>query len=262
MRAARWQPGRRFFRGASWSWSADDGVMHGRGGPPRLTRPSEERSMNIIRVIFVMALELTVIYTRETDRVPMTASDLSRPSLLPVDRAQRAVAVTAACTAGLGARGKRKPKPTETKGGGLLILLPATLAPSFVTYLASPFAEIAPGGEGLCPPARLRLEFSISHWSVCDRLLMFCRGISPSNHASPSGSIPLGSERKTNETSPNEAEGQCSGRESPVSKVNYFRRPNEPPGKGRRGVKPVDGGTGGWTSRHTCLGPASSLDAE
>ena len=87
MRAARWQPGRRFFRGASWSWSADDGVMHGRGGPPRLTRPSEERSMNIIRVIFVMALELTVIYTRETDRVPMTASDLSRPSLLPVDRA-------------------------------------------------------------------------------------------------------------------------------------------------------------------------------
>ena len=45
-------------------------------------------SMNIIRVIFVMALELTVIYTRETDRVPMTASDLSRPSLLPVDRAE------------------------------------------------------------------------------------------------------------------------------------------------------------------------------
>ena len=32
--------------------------------------------MNIIRVIFLMALELTVIYTRETDRVPMTASDL------------------------------------------------------------------------------------------------------------------------------------------------------------------------------------------
>ena len=115
-----------------------------------------------------------------------------------------------------------------------------------MTYLASPFAEIAPGGEGLCPPARarLRLEFSISHWSVCDRLLMFCRGISPSNHTSPSGSIPLGSERKTNETSPNEAEGQCSGRESPVSKVNYFRRPNEPPGKGRRGVKPAVGRSG------------------
>ena len=126
VRAARWQPGRRFFRGASWSWSADDGVMHGRGGPPRLTRPSEERSMNIIRVIFVMALELTVIYTRETDRVPMTASDLSRPSL-PVDREGTGAAFTAACTAGLGARGKRKPKPTETKGGGLLILLPASL---------------------------------------------------------------------------------------------------------------------------------------
>ena len=30
---------------------------------------------------------------------------------------------------------------------------------------------------------------------------------------------------------------------SSASKVNYFRRPNERPGKGRRGGKPVHGGT-------------------
>ena len=56
-------------------------VMHGleyEARPTATGRPAgrpderEGRSMNIIRVIFLMALELTVIYTRETDRVPMT----------------------------------------------------------------------------------------------------------------------------------------------------------------------------------------------
>lgn len=81
--------------------------------------------MNIIRVIFLMALELTVIYTRETDRVPMTASDLVAAG---GQAGAAAVAVSpsaSAAAAGLGARGKRKPKPTETKGGALLILSPS-----------------------------------------------------------------------------------------------------------------------------------------
>ena len=73
-----------------------------------------------------MALELTVIYTRETDRVPMTASDLVAAG---GQAGAAAVAVSpsasAAAAAGLGARGKRKPKPTETKGGALLILSPS-----------------------------------------------------------------------------------------------------------------------------------------
>ena len=72
-----------------------------------------------------MALELTVIYTRETDRVPMTASDLVAAG---GQAGAAAVAVSpsaSAAAAGLGARGKRKPKPTETKGGALLILSPS-----------------------------------------------------------------------------------------------------------------------------------------
>ena len=56
---------------------------------------------------------------------------------------------------------------------------------------------------------------------------------------------------------------QGDGGESSVSKVNYFRRPNERPGKeGDWGGKPVDGWTDGTTKPHTCPSPASSLDAE
>ena len=126
-------------------------------GPARLALPSEERSMNIIRVIFVMALELTVIYTRETDRVPMTASDLSRPSL-SVDRALGPPSPPPA-PPDSAPEAKENQNPQKQKVVACSSSsLPATLAPSFVTYLASPFAEIAPGGEGLCPPARARLR--------------------------------------------------------------------------------------------------------
>ena len=142
-------------------------------GPARLALPSEERSMNIIRVIFVMALELTVIYTRETDRVPMTASDLSRPSLLPpVDRALRPPSPPPAPPDSAPEAEENQNPQKQKVVACSSSSLPATLAPSFVTYLASPFAEIAPGErDSACPrpPASVRLEFSISHWSVCAR---------------------------------------------------------------------------------------------
>ena len=162
VRAARWQPGRRFFRGASWSWSADDGVMHGRGGPPRLTRPSEERSMNIIRVIFVMALELTVIYTRETDRVPMTASDLSRPSLLPVDRALEPPSPPPAppdsAPEAKENQNPQKQKVVACSSSSLLRDLPGFA-----------IRGNRPGGEGLCPPARLHPSGIFNLTLVCLR---------------------------------------------------------------------------------------------
>ena len=106
-------------------------------------RPDERegRSMNIIRVIFLMALELTVIYTRETDRVPMTASDL-------VAAGGQGAAAAVVPPPPPPPRRARRPRQKKTKthrnkrwrSSSLLRDLPG---------LASPFAEIAPGREGL-----------------------------------------------------------------------------------------------------------------
>ena len=135
--------------------------------------------MNIIRVIFLMALELTVIYTRETDRVPMTASDLVAaggqgaaaavvpPPPPPPRRARRP--------------GQKKTKTHRNKrwrSSSLLRDLPGLAWPGLAIRGNRP----RKGGTAR-RTAWLHLEFSILQW-LSYRLLMFCRGISPSNHTS------------------------------------------------------------------------------